>query len=355
MQSFSQFLVESGIIKSPTNKMLANEFSIAIARHISLPTKERIESTRDAARRVGDIYGYTESGKVRPLLGTNTKIMKAEVGTKTSEPLRLADGRGVSTAVLNLSPAYQQGSFNTCPRHQACKDFCLGKTSGQYFMAAGRPEALANYQGPLGSALGRTHTMLTDPQAFAVRLHDEIRAHSAIADIEGNQPAIRLNGLSDIHPHVYAALITAHPEVQFYDYTKNNYDTLPSGNHHLTYSSTGLHQPQHGIENPNQNWGQMRRRLDNGDNVAMVFSHKSVLPTHVRDLQRGEDIPVVDGTIHDYRPADATPKGERGVIVGLKNRATNQKNASAAEATNGFMVHFDPKKESHVDIHPQGK
>ena len=159
---------------------------------------------------------------------------------------------------------------------------------------------------------------------------------------------MRLNVLSDIHPRAYEALINAHPDVDFYDYTKLDSNPV-APNHHLTYSSTGVAQPagvngnMTDVDNEHQNWRRMRRRLDTGSNVAMAFSHGSVLPEFVHDLESGKRYRVVNGDDHDFRPMDRQPEGLDGVIVGLKNKKAFGKEQEAHIDSNGFFTYYDPK------------
>ena len=189
---------------------------------------------------------------------------------------------------------------------------------------------------------------MSEPGALAVQLHGEIDDAKRAARRRGNQLAVRLNVLSDIDPRVHEALIRAHPDVDFYDYTKMNYDPI-APNHHYTYSSTGLSQPsgvngqKESVENKHQNWPQMSKRLDTGSNVAMVFSHKEHLPKQVHDQVTDKTYRVVDGTTHDYRPLDAQPEGSDGVIIGLQNLNKTGKQDNAYKDSNGFVVHYDPQ------------
>ena len=112
-------------------------------------------------------------------------------------------------------------------------------------------------------------------------------------------------------------------------------------NHHYTYSSTGVSQP--GVENKHTNWKQMRKRLDQGDNVAMAFSHKEHLPEMVHDQETGKKYRVVNGDTHDFRPLDLQPEGENGVIIGLKNKKATGKVENAHIDSHGFFVHYDPQ------------
>ena len=178
-----------------------------------------------------------------------------------------------------------------------------------------------------------------------MKLHDEISDAKAIAAQNGNHLGVRLNVLSDINPRVHKSIIEAHPDVTFYDYTKNNTNPIAS-NHHYTYSSTGVSQP--GVDNPHTNWKAMRRRLDQGDNVAMAFTHKDHLPEFVHDQETGKKYRVVDGDTHDFRPLDLQPEGQDGVIVGLKNKKATGKMQEAHIDSHGFFVHYDPQLKMDV-------
>jgi hypothetical protein len=190
--------------------------------------------------------------------------------------------------------------------------------------------------------------MFREPEAFAIKLHNEITSLKRKAEKNGNMLAIRLNVLSDINPRIHKALIEAHPDVAFYDYTKNNTNPV-APNHHYTYSSTGVSQPagynglKVDVTNENTNWKSMRRRLDQGSNVAMAFSHKRVLPETVLDEETGKIYKVIDGDAYDFRPMDIQPAGTDGVIIGLKNKAITRKEAAAATDSSGFFVQYDPQ------------
>lgn len=328
--------------QQPNMAGLSKAFDEAIAHHLSLSPDERKQNSIRASEAVGDIIGRTASGKVKDLLGKNAKLLKSEKGEE--EAIKLPDGRGVETTGLALSPAYREGKFDTCPNHHSCKAECLGKTSGNYFKLGGGPD-LDAFKGPRLNSLLKTQAFLRDPHSFAVKLHDEIEDAKAIAAQNGNHLGVRLNVLSDINPRVHKAIIKAHPDVTFYDYTKNNTDPIAS-NHHYTYSSTGVSQP--GVTNEHTNWKSMRRRLDQGDNVAMAFSHKDHLPEFVHDQETGKKYRVVNGDSHDFRPLDLQPEGEDGVIIGLKNKKATGKMNEAHIDSNGFFVHYDPQLKMSV-------
>lgn len=330
--------------KKPSIKTLATAFNEAIAHHLSLSPEQRIANSQRAAAAVAEHIGRTNTGKPKDLLGKNAKLIKSEKGEE--QAIKLPDGRGVETTGLALPPAYEEEQFQTCPNHAACKLECLGKTSGNYFKLGGGTD-LEAFKGPRLNSLRKTQAFLRDPHSFAVKLYDEIQAAKDMAAANGNHLGVRLNVLSDISPLVHESIIKGHPDVTFYDYTKNKSNPIAS-NHHYTYSSTGVTQP--GVENPNTNWKRMRQRLDNGDNVAMAFSHKEHLPHEVHDQETGKVYRVVDGDTHDFRPLDMQPEGEPGVIIGLKNKKATGKVHEVHKDSNGFFVHYDPQ----LQMNPNG-
>ena len=329
---------------NPSIKKLTTAFNEAIAHHLSLSQEDRVANSQRAANAVAKHIGRTSNNKPKDLLGKNAKLIKSEKGEE--EAIKLPDGRGIETTGLALSPAYQEKQFQTCPNHAACKAECLGKTSGNYFKLGGGQD-LEEFKGPRLNSLLKTQAFLRDPHSFAVKLHDEIQAAKDMAAANNNHLGVRLNVLSDIAPAVHESIIKAHPDVTFYDYTKNKSNPI-APNHHYTYSSTGATQP--GVENPNTNWKQMRKRLDNGDNVAMAFSHKEHLPQEIHDQETGKLYKVIDGDSHDFRPLDIQPEGSNGVIVGLKNKKATGKVSDAHKDSKGFFVHYDPQ----LKMNPNG-
>jgi len=337
---------------------LADAFNKAISHHLSLTGADRIRNSKQMGDRVAAFLGHTKEGAIKPLLTQNAKLIKANAGYEAGPgyaaqaPIMLPEGVGVETTGLALRPAARKGKFKVCPNSAICEKPCLGETSGNYG-AAYEP----NW--PKINGQNRTNAFLSDPEAFAVRLHDEINRAKSQAEMNGNKLAVRLNVLSDIHPKIHEAIIKAHPDVDFYDYTKMDYDPI-APNHHYTYSSTGLTQPEgmngieqgsgKGVSNPHQNWGRMRSRLDQGSNVAMVFNHRAniPLPKWVHDQETGKRYRVVDGTTHDYRPLDAQPKGSDGVIIGLSNLNGSGSSKDAHIDSGGFMVKYDPQLRRNV-------
>jgi hypothetical protein len=304
-------------------------------------------AAQDADTLLAPILGINAEGKVNRLLKTNGKLLKTEKGVEGGVPIELPDGRNIESAGLAISPAFKVGKFSTCPNSASCAQECLGKTSGGYFAYGGGADLEAMKGGRLIS-FRATQAMFRQPEAFAIKIHNEIISLKRSAERGGNALAIRLNVLSDIDPKVHEAIIKAHPDVFFYDYTKMKYKPI-APNHHYTYSSTGTTQKAGingmtvDVDNPHTNWRQMRDRLDSGDNVAMAFSNKDALPQTVLDQETGKLYTVVDGDAYDFRPMDKQPLGSDGVIIGLKNKAMTHKVSAAVEESKGFFVPYDPQ------------
>ena len=335
-----------------TIKSMSDAFNNAISNHLSLSSGEKITNARQAAQNISEFLGSSKTGKMNALLTANGKLMKAAKSQSGKEPVTIPDGRGVETLGLSLFPDFKEGQFRVCGNSDSCRDSCIGKKSNAYSMdptqAADQiPLTKQDREGMSGkprmSALARTHALMRDPESFAVYLHDLIDHEKIAAARRGNLLGVRLNTLSDIPPSVFAPIIKAHPDVAFYDYTKMNYDPI-APNHHYTYSSTGVSQPEIGVENPFQNWHKSRDRLDQGENVAMAFSHKSgeAFPRMIHDEETGRHYKVVSGDEHDFRPLDIQGEGKAGVIVALKNIAKDLGHETAAQKSSGFFVRHDP-------------
>jgi hypothetical protein len=326
-------------------KSLSDAFDKGISEHLALKPADRIANSKRAADSLGAHIGRLQTGRPVPLLTKNAKLLKSETGYGDEAPVQLPDGRGIETTGLALAPAYQEGKFTTCPNSASCKEECLGKTSGNYFKVGGGKD-LSAFKGPRLNSLKKTIGMLRDPENFAVRLNDEIESAKREAAMNGNHLGIRLNVLSDLNPRIHKAIIENHPDVTFYDYTKNNTNPI-APNHHYTYSSTGV--SQDGVDNPHSNWKQMRKRLDTGSNVAMAFSDREHLPEMVHDEETGKHYKVVNGDKHDFRPLDIQPRGADGVIVGLKNKKATGTTANAHVESKGFFVKYDPQLQKNAN------
>ena len=352
-------LVAQPLPFEPSTQQFTKAFDDAINWLKTLDTEDTKNAALLANQRLAPILGVGVDGKTKRLLTTNGKLLKTETGIEGGVPIELPDGRNIESAGLAISPAFKAGKFSTCPNSASCAQECLGKTSGGYFAYGGGAD-LDAMKGTRLRSFRMTQAMFREPEAFAIKLNEEIFSLKKAAEKNGNALAIRLNVLSDIDPKVHKSIIDANPDVLFYDYTKMKYRPV-APNHHYTYSSTGLSQKagQNGltvdVDNPHTNWSQMRQVLDDGKNVAMAFSSKKGLPESVLDEATGKTYKVIDGDAYDFRPMDAQPLGSDGVIVGLKNKAMTRKESIAAQDSNGFFVQYDPKLGTQVTIPRQKK
>lgn len=208
---------------------------------------------------------------------------------------------GVRTNVMHLAPAMTSGR-EMCPkRSPGCTAACLFYAGNPLYMEAKNK-----------ARLKKTELFWADRTLFMNILALEIAQQRDKAKKDGVKYAVRLNGTSDIVwekerfeelPGVGAAvgmpfngqrlcLMDLFPDVQFYDYTKIPKRTPPS-NYYLIFSESET------------NAKEVEAEMARGMNIATVFF--GGLPQVHRNR------PVIDGDVHDYRPAD--PKG---VIVGLK-------------------------------------
>lgn len=352
-------LVAQPLPFEPSTQRFTKSFDDAINWLKTLDTEDTKNAALLANQRLAPILGVGVDGKTKRLLTTNGKLLKTETGIEGGVPIELPDGRNIESAGLAISPAFKVGKFSTCPNSASCAQECLGKTSGGYFAYGGGAD-LDAMKGTRLRSFRMTQAMFREPEAFAIKLNEEIFSLKKAAEKNGNALAIRLNVLSDIDPKVHKSIIEANPDVLFYDYTKMKYRPV-APNHHYTYSSTGLSQKAGlngltvDVDNPHSNWSQMRQWLDDGQNVAMAFSSKKGLPESVIDEVTGKVYRVVDGDAYDFRPMDTQPQGSDGVIIGLKNKAMTRKESMAAQDSNGFFVQYDPKLGTQVTIPRQKK
>lgn len=218
------------------------------------------------------------------------------------------EGAGWLTAILHLAPAALSGR-NVCPHATAgCRSACLN-TAGRGGIALDS-DGLNAIQ---VARIRRTRWWQRDRDAFTACLVANIERHIRRATRHGLQPAVRLNGTSDLpwerFPVVrdgvtFPNMMRAFPEVRFYDYTKwparlrgeVRTRELPP-NYSLTFSLA------------DGNDDHADATLAQGGNVAVVFA-----------TRRGADLPrsfkgarVVDGDVTDLRFLDPT-----GVVVGLR-------------------------------------
>jgi len=270
------------------------------------------------AKMPADLASMAKQYKIshRDILSTNPKTEKS----------------AIQTYILHLAPADISG-VNVCPGAGNCKKICL------HF--AGNPVYMTNKQ---AARIRRTLAYAADPKRFSMILVCAIldKLNKNDGDI-----AVRLNGTSDIAWENVDFYVTAEfstfcrrkfgydlpigqrnifeifniisrdsgRSVIFYDYTKirRNWQECRRLGYHLTFSFDGW-----------QNAANLKIAADalkNGVNIAAAFMVKKgkTLPTlaEVTSIVGGDNLtflPVCDGDLTDFRPAD--PMG--GHIIGLR-------------------------------------
>ncbi len=250
-------------------------------------------------------FMFTDSGKVRPILG---KSIKTEKG----------NAAGYYTAVAYLAPAKLAG-INLCPfATKGCAASCLAHSTGNLKLAANQRVQVIK---ALWFHLFR--------DVFIETVKAEIRLKDIQARALGKVCAIRLNGSTDIQWERYIDT-SDFPNVWFYDYTKAPVKARDQRKHnyHLTYSYS---------EDPKSE-PRAKEWLDAGGNVAVVvagpegtkLAAAKKAAKHI--IKQGfKGYPVLDGDKNDAR-FDDTP----GHWVALY--AKGQK---AQADTTGFVQRID--------------
>lgn len=258
-----------------------------------------------AGLQVVDVRALADSVDARPC----TLLTRANPKTAKGE------GYGYLTAILHLSPANLAG-FEVCSsRTDGCTAACLN-TAGR----GGR------FSGIHVARIRRTKWFRVDRTAFMRALEREIACHVRAAAKHGLEPAVRLNGTSDIpwenvrYDRVDGSrgtIFERFPDVQFYDYTKHAARfkrALPS-NYDLTFSAAD------GNENA------VSFALTHGARVAVVFRNQENPRARVWTLpDTFEGRPVVDADKHDLRFLEPP-----GVYCGLRAKG------NAKTDTSGFV------------------
>ena len=244
-------------------------------------------------------------------LGINPKTVKS---LKNGDP---------DVRILNLAPAELSG-FNVCPGSGNCRRICLHFSGNPVGMSA---KTLCRIR--------KTQAYFDNPQSFMELLTVAILGESF--KLFGAPLAIRLNGTSDVKwedvdfevtvefaafcnrkfgvillvgkQNIFELFQSLGLDVVFYDYTKIRRDWAKCAKlgYHLTFSFDGW--------DNTPNLKLCREAIANGVNIAAAFNLKKSLslPTALEGGSLVDfSIPIVDGDLTDYRPADPA-----GVIVGL--------------------------------------
>ena len=223
----------------------------------------------------------------------------------------------VPTMGLSLLPHDTIGVGNVCAFATTCIDPCLAH-QGQ--------GGMDNVFGPRGA---KTVLWFLTRDWFMEKLNREaekFRAnHSGIV-------GIRLNMFSDI-PWEHYGIIENHPNIQWYDYSKNprRFGDVRK-NYYVTYSFDGT---PVGLE-------RAKNVLARGGNVSVVFYDREKTGGICGRAAHDQKLPiswngfdVIDGGVSDWRPDD-----RRGVVVGLRLLAKTHASRLAA-IENGFAQSFE--------------
>ena len=219
---------------------------------------------------------------------------------------------GYRTFIMHLAPSNVSGK-NTCPSASiGCASACLN-TAG-----------LGCQTNVQKSRINRTNFYWEDREEFMLRLESEIEKAIANAKRAGKTPAFRLNGTSDIlwerikYGPDKKTIFDRFPDVQFYDYTKvPKRGKNPGGykNYYVVFSRS------------EENEKLVKKAMDEGQNVAVVFDKKSALPEEWSP-EGGPTWQVLDGDLNDLRFKDPPKR-----VVGLKAKGR------ALRDTTGFVLY----------------
>ena len=231
------------------------------------------------------------------------KILGIDNNSKTVKGLK----QNISTAIIYLAPSNASGVTNTCPSaSKQCREACL--------FTAGRGR-----MSPIQEArINKTKFLVNDEETFLRQLWKETAAHEKRCSKNNLFAAERLNGTSDLAWEDYHLdgqnIFEAHPNIQFYDYTKRMdravkfANGLYPKNYHLTFSRS-----------ENTSDSTVRDLLKRGVNVATVYWKE--LPEEDFGGFR-----VINGDENDARFRDPI-----GVVVGLKYKPTKADNPAAMD------------------------
>tara|TARA_R110000772_G_scaffold6250_8_gene21953 strand:- start:1166 stop:1948 length:783 start_codon:yes stop_codon:yes gene_type:complete len=234
---------------------------------------------------------------------------------------------GYTTYILYLAPHTQNSKgINLCSHASpGCAKACLFNSGA------------ARFDNVQKGKRNKTEWYLQDREGFMLKLDAEITAikNKRKHATSENTPVVRLNGTSDVPFEKFIIrdnknIFDLHPEIQFYDYTKNHIrftKKLPS-NYHLTFSMSET------------NKDKSMELLSLGANVAIVFGVKNA--NQLPETYKGYE--VINGDESDLRFLD-----KQNVIVGLKyklitGKGTKGQNKENLEE-NDFIVTVEDELE----------
>lgn len=231
--------------------------------------------------------------------------------TRGNPKIEKGEKKGYLTHILHLTPHTLSG-YNTCPMADGCEIACLNLAGRGGMFKKG--ESTNRIQ---QARIRKTKWFFENRDTFMSQLIKEIKAAIKYAAKRNLIPVFRLNGTSDIlwekFPVIldgveYQNVMTAFPDIIFYDYTKILKRKLPA-NYHVTFSRSA------------HNELNVIKAITAGMNIAVVFDNTKPQP----ETFMGK--PVINGDETDLRFLD-----NKGIIVGLKAKGPAKKD------TTGFVV-----------------
>lgn len=321
----------------------------------------------------------TNNSNIIPFLFTAKNMHIGKNLLEVNDKLAKSPGIGQYGVGLMLAPNRMAGvSINMCSCATAgCAAACLGHSSGQAALRGGlRADKVKHI---IEARIRRTLFFTYNRIRFYEKLNSEIEKHKKIAQQLDLPLGVRLNTLSDLPWESYRLasnsemplvqklwkksgtiapswnLIRAHPDVQFYDYTKVpmrmvqflTSDFWPK-NYHLTFSLSEI------------NLEATLNILSNGGSVAVPFDqslgrttnslYSEINRTSAGALYAKECLPskffgfpVIDGDVYDARYADRALCGipeNIGFAVGLRVKRGKPRSfdwMANAENVSGFI------------------
>lgn len=231
--------------------------------------------------------------------------------TRSNAKIQKGLGKGYLTFGLHLAAADLSG-YNVCPAASVgCRIGCLTFAGHGGMFKKGETTNLVQE-----ARKRKTRWFFEARPEFMLRLVREVENGIKYAKKHSLKPVFRLNLTSDVRwetvpvvvkGQAYKNIMLAFPKVTFYDYTKIvNRRGLPK-NYSLTFSRSESNQKN------------VLTWLDNGGNVAVVFSTKKgqALPT------KWNGYTVIDGDETDLRFLD-----KKNVVVGLRAKGRAKKDTS---------------------------
>lgn len=240
-------------------------------------------------------------------------LLSVSADAKTAK----GNDKGVLTGILYFAPHTLSG-YQVCPKASPeCRAACL--------YSAGR----GAYNSVQTGRLNKTLWFFEERDTFMERLVQNIASLEKKAKKLKMQPAVRLNGTSDIawekiackrDGKVFRNVMEAFPNIQFYCYTKiiGRKAALALPNYHLTFSLS------------EENDADAIKALTQGYNVAVVMNLKK---KEAKPATWG-GYPVVDGDETDIRFRD--PKGGHIVALSAKGEARKMALGFVRDKNGGF-------------------